>query len=235
VSQPTAEQPGRSFHGPPPGDLPVAPGNPYGMPVGYPVVPPKKSNVRKAVLITLAVALVLGSAGVTTFVLTSRKAVNNAKRAAARVAIVEPRSLGGRAPLIGPQYTAMTDVMEKGLAKYKDATNLFGALYGDADDQDVVIAIAVERPVLAPKAALVGAFRGLTSGGMRINDVAAVEPGPLGGTAQCGTGNTDGTDIAVCGWADEGSIGILMWYHSSAEQVTTEFIKLRAEIETKTT
>jgi hypothetical protein len=99
---------------------------------------------------------------------------------------------------VAAEFTAKTDVMEQGLTTYKDAANSFGALYGDVDDQDVVAAIVVERPVLAPGAALAGAFGGLAIGGMQIDGVATVEPGPLSGTAKCGTANAGGTGIAVC-------------------------------------
>ena len=50
---------------------------------------------------------------------------------------------------------------------------------------------------------------------MRIDGVASVEPGALGGKAKCGTADAGGTDIAVCGWADAGCVGILMWYSAS--------------------
>jgi hypothetical protein len=233
VSQPSPGRLGQSSHSPP-GDLPSFSDDWYGLPAGSPVAPPKKSSVLKVVLITLAAALVFSIVVAAIVFIIGRKAIINVQKTAAKVSIVEPLTLGGRAPLTGPEFTAMTDVMEQGLTNYKDATNAFGALYGDVDNQDVLIAIVVERPVVAQAAALTGAFSGLTIGGMQIDGVAAVEPGPLGGEAQCGTADAGGTDIAVCGWADEGSIGILMWYFHTADQVIVDFPKLRAEIETKT-
>jgi hypothetical protein len=205
------------------------------MPPAYPVAPSKKQpNVLKIVLVAIAAVVVVCLVGIVGALLIGRSTVDNVKETTAKVSIVEPQTLGGRAQLTGAQFTAMTDVMEQGLTNYKDATNSFSAFYGTVESQDIVVALGVERPVFAPEAAVTGAINGLVIGGLQIDGVASVDPGPMGGAAKCGNANAGGTEIAICSWADEGSVGILMWYFSTADQVIAEFTELRAEIETKT-
>jgi hypothetical protein len=44
-----------------------------------------------------------------------------------------------------------------------------------------------------------------------VADAAGYDPGPLGGTLRCGSTTVDGTQrMAVCGWADQGSLVVVM-------------------------
>ncbi|MEU4691586.1 hypothetical protein [Actinoplanes sp. NPDC023714] len=193
-----------------------------------------------AMVVTAAV--VAGLVGVVGFLLVSGTdpvetvvGEDAADRPVPMVAIVEPPTLGGRAPLTDDRFTAAAAVMEEGLAAYEDATNAFSAFYGKPESRDVVVVSAVARPVASADAALFGALRGLIKGGLAVEGIAPVDPGPLGGAAKCGDAvDADGVGIAVCGWADEGSLGVLMWYFSTADRATTEFVELRGKIETRT-
>ena len=55
--------------------------------------------------------------------------------------------------------------------------------------------------------------------------------GPLGGEAKCGKADASGVDMALCAWADEGSVGWIIWYFKSVRQAKAEFADLRGEIE----
>ena len=68
---------------------------------------------------------------------------------------------------------------------------------------------------------------------MARTEVAAVEAGPLGGVARCGNADTSGMRLAVCGWADKGSVAMIGTFFKTADEVTAALPALRAEIEKK--
>lgn len=45
----------------------------------------------------------------------------------------------------------------------------------------------------------------------KIRDLQTVEPGPLGGVMKCGTTTAESAPMAVCGWADHGSIALALF------------------------
>jgi len=52
------------------------------------------------------------------------------------------------------------------------------------------------------------ALRHLTAD-LRLTGTAAVDPGGMGGVAECGVGRTGAVRVTVCGWQDHGTIGLL--------------------------
>ncbi|GLY04679.1 hypothetical protein [Actinoplanes sp. NBRC 101535] len=252
---PGADQPGYAQQ---PGyPAPGQPGQPgFGVPPGYPPGPPqKKSKVLPIVLTSVAIFLVLCIGGIASVVLIGKNTVEDAKEAfdalptasaapglpeatetenTSSVTITEPKTLGGREKLTDGQFAGITEQMESGLATgYPGAGTSFGAFYGDVEKQNIVIAIAVEAPIPDPDLALSQTFAGIGLGGLKVNDLGDASTGDLGGAAQCGTADASGIDVAVCSWADEGSIGMVMWYFKKAAKVKAEFPKLRAQIEKK--
>ena len=58
--------------------------------------------------------------------------------------------------------------------------------------------------------------------GDKIRDLQTVEPGPLGGTMKCGATGSSDSPMAVCGWADHGSIALALFPGRSASD--SEFL-----------
>ena len=175
-----------------------------------PAIPPKKSSkVLPIVLVSIAIVLVLCVGGVVAFYMIGKAKVDELNTQAtdptARV-----RSLRGRC-----------------------ATDTVGALYGSVAKQNIVIVAAVEAPLDDPSRELNEAFASASGGGLKIKDISAASTGSLGGVAKCGSASASGLDMAICSWADDGSLGMIMWYFKSAAQAKAEFPKLRAEIEKK--
>ncbi|WP_229069253.1 hypothetical protein [Actinoplanes sp. DH11] len=248
-AQPGYPAPGQSPYGPPPG-YPMAP-------------PPKKSKVLPIVLISIAVFLVLCVGGVSVLFLIGKDAAENDRGTVGPVTasepatapettapgttapatpeetrgpaitIVEPRTLGGRPKLTDGQFAGITKQLRDGLAAGYPGSKSIGALYGEVENQDIVIAIGIATDIPDPEAALAGTFAGIGIGGLKVKNLTDAGTGDLGGVAQCGTAETSGIDVAVCSWADEGSIGMFMWYFKTAAKVKAEFPKLRAQIEKK--
>ncbi|WP_127542909.1 hypothetical protein [Actinoplanes sp. OR16] len=199
-------------------------------PPGYPMAPPpKKSNVLKIVLIAVAAVLILCVGGIAAVFFI----VKDASDDASKVAITEPTTLGGRPKLEDGQFAALIAGMESSLAAYPGAADSFGAFYGNAEEQDIVAAIATKATLIDPQKELDASFKAFAEGA-ELKDKAPADTGSLGGSAECATTTSSGTDIAVCGWADEGSVGMILWFFKTGADVQAEFPKLRAEIETKT-
>ncbi len=229
----------------------------FGQP-GYPSPQPpkKKSKVLPIVLISLAILLVLCGGGVAALYMYGKnkvddinQAVNDIASAAptlpteeptvapttepagSTVAIAEPKTLGGRKKLTSNQFDVLADQLKSGLATVPGATNSVGAIYGDVSDRDLVIVAAAEAPIKDPDAELNSTFTGAGVGGLKITNITDAPTGTLGGSAKCGSSKTEGIDLAICSWADEGSVGMFIWYFESATKAKAEFPKLRAQIE----
>jgi hypothetical protein len=147
------------------------------------------------------------------------------------IKIVEPKTLGGRPKLTDAQFAGIADQLKTGLAEVPDAGNTVGALYGTVEKQNIVVIAGAEAPIEDPEKELDGTFLGAGIGGLKVTGITTVSPSPFSGAAKCGNANASGVKMAMCGWADEGSVGWIIWYFKSASQVKSEFPKLRAQIE----
>jgi hypothetical protein len=147
------------------------------------------------------------------------------------IKIVEPKTLGGRPKLTDEQFAGIADQLKTGLAEVPDAGNTVGALYGTVNQQNIVVIAGAEAPIDDPEKELDGTFLGAGIGGPKVTGITTVDPSPFGGAAKCGNANASGVKMAMCGWADKGSVGWIIWYFKSAGQVKSEFPKLRAQIE----
>jgi len=229
----------------------------YGQQPGYPAPPPKKkSKALPIVLVSIAVVLVLCVGGsVAIFLAAQNKAddiTDDVQRALATptatvpaedpttdptgsssggIKIVEPKTLGGRPKLTDAQFAGIADQLKTGLAEVPDAGNTVGALYGTVEKQNIVVIAGAEAPIEDPEKELDGTFLGAGIGGLKVTGITTVSPSPFSGAAKCGNANASGVKMAMCGWADEGSVGWIIWYFKSASQVKSEFPKLRAQIE----
>ncbi|MFI1989164.1 hypothetical protein [Actinoplanes sp. NPDC020271] len=236
-------------------------GQPYGQPVfpqqpqfaPIPPAPPKKKWTLPIVLVSIAIVLVLCVGGLVVIGMAhddSKDATTTSADAdpttgsrtesttgstaapAGDITVVEPKTLGGRAKLDTKEFNAVTETMEDGLlTSYPGATKSFGAFYGSPAKKNMVMAIAVAAPIPNPQLELDKNFTNMSLTGLAVDDVAEVDPGSLGGSAKCGNSETSGIDLAVCVWSDDGSVGMLVWYYSSAGKAKAEFPKLRAQME----
>jgi hypothetical protein len=256
-SQPGYAQPG---YGPPEQNQPgyAPPG--YGPP-GYPAPqPPKKSPTLPIVLMSIAVVLVLCVGGsVAIFLAAKNKAdhvtkdVQNAlptataatptddatteptddptTAPASTITVTEPKTLGGRPKLTDAKFAGVADQLKGALADVPDAGKTVAALYGSNGKQNIAVMVAAEARIDDPQTQLDNTFAGATAGGLKVTGITNADPGSLGGTAKCGNANTSGVKMVLCGWADSGSLGWIIWYFKPTAQAKAEFPKLRAQIE----
>jgi hypothetical protein len=243
---------------PPYGDQPA-----YGQPTAYgeqpgfpPPPPPKRSKAVPIVLVSLAVILVLCVGGGTAIFMAGRnkakEIVDTAKDAAnnptspagtptgkptqkphPKITVTEPKTLGGRPKLTDAQFSTLADELQKGLASVPNATATVGALYGTPAKQDIVIIASAAAPIANPKRELDSTFLGAGIGGLKVTGLKTINAGPLGGVAKCGKADAGGIDLAMCSWADDGSVGWIMSFFKSVNSAKAEFPKLRGQIEKK--
>jgi hypothetical protein len=91
----------------------------------------------------------------------------------------------------------------------------FTALYADAADRRRLVTVfGVTRFIWSPGPDLDQAFDAV-SGGIKLTGPHQVDVGPPGGEARCGAGQTEGRALVACGWADHGSLGIVLFTNRS--------------------
>jgi hypothetical protein len=149
------------------------------------------------------------------------------------ITVTEPKTLGGRPKLTDAQFKTLADELESGLADVPNATATVGALYGTPAKRDIVVIAGAAAPIDDPKRELDSTFLGAGIGGLKVKNITSVDPGSLGGVAKCGKADEQDIDLAMCGWADDGSVGWIMFFFSSVNSAKGEFPKLRAQIEKK--
>jgi hypothetical protein len=100
------------------------------------------------------------------------------------------------------------------------------------EEQKVIMVVAGSALLLRPQTELRNAFASMSSGGLTVTSTHSVNPGDLGGYAQCGTSVTGGVKLAVCGWADHGSLGMIMFFDRGVAEAEKLLPDFRQEIET---
>jgi hypothetical protein len=65
----------------------------------------------------------------------------------------------------------------------------------------------------------------------RLKDLADVDAGPLGGVMKCGSTQMDDAPMAICGWADHGSIAIALFPGRSTSDAASLLRSLRSAAE----
>jgi hypothetical protein len=64
-----------------------------------------------------------------------------------------------------------------------------------------------------------------------LKELAAVDPGPLAGVMKCGTTQMDNSPMAICGWADHGSIALALFPGRSTSDSANLMRALRSAAE----
>ncbi|MCU7725848.1 hypothetical protein ODJ79_19130 [Actinoplanes sp. KI2] len=229
----------------------------YAQPGYPPPAPPQKSRTLPIVLTIIGIVLVLCVGGGTAVALIVKNDQNKKNTAdtssttaptqatdeptpdqttettppATKVTIAAPKTLGGRPKLTDKELAGLTDSLKTALGSVPGATNPVGALYGTISNQDIVVLAAAQADVDDPATMLDLLFTGASSGAGKVTGVTTAPTGSLGGSAKCGLATDSGTKMALCTWADSGSIGMLIWYDKSVAKAKAEFPRLRAQVE----
>jgi hypothetical protein len=247
---------GQAHHGQP-GWAPPYYGQPGYGPPGHgqahhpPAVAPRQPDRSRAVAITLfsvAIALVVVIGGGTAVYLASDSFGQDDKTtggkgtttsagpteppARDRIRITEPDTLNGEAKIEVEETASLTEELKEVLEGYPGAANAFGAVYGSIADKRMTAVLASEVDVDDAQGLLDRMFQSF-SGENQLTNVTPASTGDLGGVAQCGSTVIGKENVALCGWTDEGSVGMILYFYKTAVDVKGDFPDMRAEIETK--
>ncbi|WP_199752149.1 hypothetical protein [Actinoplanes sp. ATCC 53533] len=194
--------------------------------------PKKKSSALKIVLIVVGVVALLCVTGSTIAFFAAKDKVSEVIDAA-KITVVEPATLGGRPKASDPSLQSSADGLSGIMSNVPGATGSVGAIYGDLQNQDIVMVAAASSINGSAEDRFKELSTSTGSGGINIDNLTDTDPGPLGGIAKCGDTNNAGVPMAVCIWSDNGSVGMLAMMFKGKADLEKEFITLRGEVEKK--
>jgi hypothetical protein len=181
---------------------PVGHGAPSdGDPEPEPGQPPRRSRTRLIVLQVLVVVTVAAAALVGYFawqILTQKDA-----RMAA------PAQIGTLRLDSTPDGQSPADYLQTALAAEIDLDKTVGGVYVDGDKN--VLFFGGTGLIWSPDNTLDSAFGLISDKQGDVTGLHEIAAGKLGGTMKCGTTKSDDGDLAVCGWADHGSVAVAMF------------------------
>lgn len=148
----------------------------------------------------------------------------------------KPEKLAGLELSTEPALQQAANEIAAGIRKDVEVREAIAAFYHDpAAEEKIVALVGGTAFLMSPKAELDEAFRSAGREGMAISNVRGVDPGPLGGLAQCGTAEqqADGGEkipLSVCAWADHGSLMIGLFFHRPVEEGADLLRRIRTEM-----
>jgi hypothetical protein len=191
-----------------------------------PPAPPRKRRVGRIIGIILgAVALLalLCCGGAFIF---GQDYINQAN-----ATLTTPDTVAGLKKSTVPDLQTIADQTAASLSSSASVDNVIAVFYDDpAAKNKIVMLVGGTKFMWQPKSELDGAFQGSDKGGRPITGVSDVDPGKQGGTARCGTATASNIPIAVCAWADHGSLVMGFFFNRSITESADLLRKIRAEI-----
>jgi hypothetical protein len=119
------------------------------------------------------------------------------------------------------------EYLRTALSAEVDLDAAVGAVYkGGAAKQDVLF-FGGTAVIWTPGSDLETAFGLISDKQGSVTDLHDVPAGRLGGTMRCGTTKTDDGPMAVCGWADHGSLALAMFPNRTEPQAATLMVQIR--------
>jgi hypothetical protein len=221
----------------------------YKNPAPPPPPQPKPFNVKRLVGICLAIPLVALLVGWLVWGRTSGEPAPTAKQQPAaqvpvelekllppsptpparKITVVAPDKLSGRSKSTDPELTKVATDEGTRMQALPQVSSVAAAVYGSHAKKNVILVLAAAAKASASDADTF--VNNAITGSDVVTQPAMFDAGPLGGRAVCGEAKSKGVSYAICGWADEGSLGIIICYYTSMAKLQAEFYALRAEVE----
>ncbi|SDZ26795.1 hypothetical protein SAMN05444365_108157 [Micromonospora pattaloongensis] len=127
---------------------------------------------------------------------------------------------------------ATADYLRTALAARIDLDTSIGAVYADpADSKRSVLLFGGTTLLWSPERDLDTLFDVVSDDAGSVSGLREVSAGKLGGVMKCGTTRSEDGDIAVCGWADHGSVALGMFPGRRPADAGTLLRDLRAAIQ----
>ena len=231
---PPQQQPPAYAPQPPPVYAPPPPPPPVYSPQAYPqpafhgvppqAAPPKRSRRGlKITLWTIGAVVVLCSIGT----------------CVAGVPIIEeygrtvtaPDQLpGGLTKSTDADMQSIVDDLKTELDSSLSTDTSVAGYYNTATNGHAVLLAGASTIVLSPGSDIDDAFKGLNSS-LPVTDVQSYPPGKLGGAVKCGASSSSGVKLALCVWADHGTVGIGALFARDPADAAPLFVQIREAAE----
>lgn len=201
----------------------------YQPPTAYPPTPPvppprKRHTALKIILGVLAGLLVLCGVG---GYLVARPIISEYP-----ATLSAPDSVAGLQKLTDPQFQQLSDEMTSSLKSDIKASSAIGAFYApNGDKTHAVLVAGAATLILNPGTQLKGAFQGLASSDLSVSNIGSVDPGSMGGKAECGQAESSGIPIGVCAWVDHGAVGMVIAFSHTPAETADLMRTIRPQVE----
>jgi hypothetical protein len=126
------------------------------------------------------------------------------------------------------------DYLATALSADVDFDEAVGAVYTDpAAASRGVLFFGGTTLIWTPESDLDTAFELVADDQGAVTGLNEVDPGSLGGTMKCGSTKSVDGDIAVCGWADHGSLALALFPNRSTGESATLMREIRSAAQTR--
>jgi hypothetical protein len=130
--------------------------------------------------------------------------------------------------------TTTSEYLRTALAAEVDLDNAVGAVYADPGARNrSVLFFGGTTLIWTPGSDLETAFELMSDETGAIAGLHDVDAGEFGGTMKCGTTASPDGDIAVCGWADHGSLALAMFPNRTAAESAPLLRDIRDAVQTR--
>jgi hypothetical protein len=164
--------------------------------------PPRRSPVRRIVLLALLVIAVagLGTLGYTGWQMSTQKDAT----------ITTPDTIGNLRLDKSDEGQQTADYLQTALSAEINLNQASGAVYKDGSGGSVLF-FGGTSTIWSPESQLDNAFGLISDKQGAVTGLHKVDAGHFGGTMKCGTTKSDNGNLTVCGWADHGSLALAMF------------------------
>jgi hypothetical protein len=177
-----------------------------------------KSRVRRIVLLSL---LGVGVAGAAALIYTGWQ-ISSQKDAT----LTTPAQIGALTLDVSEDGKSTADYLQTALTAEVSLDKAVGAVYADAAKNNVLF-LGGTGLIWSPAKDLDTAFGLISDKQGAVTGLHKVDAGRLGGTMKCGTTKSDDGDLAVCGWADHGSVALAMFPGHSETESAALLLQIR--------
>jgi hypothetical protein len=146
--------------------------------------------------------------------------------------ITAPDTIGNLRLDTTEQGRSTADYLQTALSAEVDLDHAVGAVYSDGGANDVLF-FGGTTLIWTPSSDLDTAFELISDDQGAVTGLHDVPAGDLGGTMRCGTTKTDDANMAVCGWADHGSLALAMFPGRSESDAAALLKQIRGATQTR--
>jgi hypothetical protein len=217
---------------PGPSSLPDAPpveiaDDPFSLTVSSEQAPEEKGPRSRTRTIVLSSLLAVGLAGASVLGYAGWR-ISTEKDAT----ITVPATVAGLRVDISDEGKTTADYLQTALSADVDLDHAVGAVFTDGSGKDVLF-FGGTTLFWTPADDLDTAFGLVSDDQGAVTGLHDVPAGPLGGTMKCGTTKADNADMAVCGWADHGSLALAMFPGRSMDESAKLLGAIRSAAQTR--